>query len=117
MTLTHIVGGVRLSMQSMARAVALLYRAGDAEFLLLYALVETAEAGGAQVGRLVAGLGLHHKAVLVLVHVVHGVPRPITAKKQTKLGLVSSVQLESPLDINIECQLTTQIAATYKRQK
>ena len=46
-------------------------------------------------GSLVAGLGLHHKGVLVLVHVIHGVPRPITA--DSKGQWVRAVPLESSL--------------------
>ena len=46
-------------------------------------------------GSLVAGLGLHHKGVLVLVHVIHGVPRPITA--DSKGQWVRAAPLESSL--------------------
>ena len=80
-------------MQAVTRAVALLHRAGDAQLLLLHVLVQTAEAVGAQVRGLVAGLGLHHKALLVLVHVVHRVPGSVTA---TRTGVASQFLSQLP---------------------
>lgn len=59
---------------------------------------------------LVAGLGLHHKGVLVLVHVIHGVPRPITA--DSKGQWVRAVPLESSLT---KTQSVTQEASIQRQ--
>lgn len=61
-------------------------------------------------GGLVAGLGLHHKGVLVLVHVIHGVPRPITA--DSKRQWVRAVPLESSLT---KTQSVTQEASIQRQ--